>query len=206
MAKIKYIPGAPGIRSPRDPQAAQAPQGLDVDIMSNRVKSPEYPDPANEGTDARAVTVYVESELATELEFQFTVKRLFEYDCDYVEFYISIDGEQLDVGQLCALGHLDKEDSWVDYESGIERGHPDEPGKFIFTKFRTNKMCITEGAAVQFSDLYEKIESLGVLEVRVLRLADAPLIEQQIFEKYEESVAVLPETALKGRAISQNVR
>lgn len=58
MAKIKYTPGAAGIRSLENPQAPQGPQGIEVDILVNRAKLPEYPDPEDDGADPCAVTVH----------------------------------------------------------------------------------------------------------------------------------------------------
>lgn len=89
------------------------------------------------------LSLYIESEPGMEVKFQPTVKRPYVHDCDYVGFYISSDGEDLDFGQLCGPGHMDEEESWVDYVDGIERDDPNHRGKFWMTKLKINKISIS---------------------------------------------------------------
>lgn len=123
--------------------------GIEVDIISNGATLPEYLADEDEGVipdlAKRTVTRYVELEAEKEFIFQFTAKLPYKHDCDYLGFYVSIDGEALDCGQLCGPGHLDEEDSWVETLSGVECAMTDErhrpvPGRFVFTKFKFNKI------------------------------------------------------------------
>lgn len=126
--------------------------GIEVDIISNGVILPEYPDDDYSEVVPRladrTVSRYIESESEQEFTFQFTVKPPYKHDCDYVGFYITIDGENLNDGQLCGPGHLDDDDSWVDTVSGIERDMASKQGRrlhqHIFTKFKFNKIATSE--------------------------------------------------------------
>ena len=98
--------------------------GIEVTIWCNGSQLQEYPDDGGEGIEPtvehKTITKYVESTADAEFSIRFTIMPPFELGRKYLGFFITLDGETDNVGNLCSQLDLDENGEWNFEVQGLE--------------------------------------------------------------------------------------
>jgi hypothetical protein len=98
--------------------------GIEVAIWCNGTQLQEYLDESGDGVEPavehRTTTKYVESTANAEFSVKFTVTPPFEFGRKDLGFFITLDGETDNVGNLCSQLDLDENGEWNFDVRGLE--------------------------------------------------------------------------------------
>jgi hypothetical protein len=122
--------------------------GIEVTICNDGAPLSEYPDLEDDSVPDRkhrVVTNYIQSSAGVPFSFTLKVGPPYEHDCDYLGFFITLDGETDEVGHLCGRDQLEENPEWEEEVRGNEIVDADgiaKLKKFKFTELTLSMVLI----------------------------------------------------------------